>query len=149
MKNLRNNIEERPVKCSAHRPCWNAKLNDQELSDIEGLLTLVAEHKEQGLTATGIAQSWISRCIQPMKARERYGFDYLGGQNNDRISFAPLSDEEIMEQLQKIMNGVEGKPTTPKELSATTRPLEVCLKNNSIVISLVVYMSTCKLSSLR
>ena len=54
MKNLGNSIEERPVKCPVQRPCWNAKLTEEELGDIEALKALVAEHKAQGLTAVGI-----------------------------------------------------------------------------------------------
>ena len=60
-----------------------------------------------------------------MKAREPYGFDYLGDEDNDRISSAPLSEEEIFEQVRKIVNGVEEKPATLGELSASTHPLEV------------------------
>ena len=56
-----------------------------------------------------------------MRAREQYGFEYLGEHDNYRVSSQPLSDEEIMEQLRKIIVDVEEKPTTPGELSTTTR----------------------------
>ena len=37
MKNLGNTIGERPVRRPAQRICWNAKLSDEELHDIEEL----------------------------------------------------------------------------------------------------------------
>ena len=57
-----------------------------------------------------------------MKAHERVGYNYLGDQDNDCISAEPLFEEEIMEQVRKIISGVEEKLTTPGELSALVRP---------------------------
>ena len=65
-----------------------------------------------------------------MKAREHCGFDYLGDEDNNRISSEPLLEEEIFEQVRKIMNGVEEKPSTPGELSASTRPPQVCIESS-------------------
>ena len=86
MKNLGNTIKERPVKRPAQRICWNAKLSDEELSDIEELKALVSQHKAQGLTAAGITWSWVSQRIQPMRAREHARYNYMGDQDNDRLS---------------------------------------------------------------
>ena len=119
MKNLGNTIKEHPVKRPAQRPCWNAKLTDEELGDIEALKALVAQHKSQGLTTASITWSWISRRIQPMRARERARYNYMGEQDNDGLSAQPLSDEEILEKVRKIIHGVDEKPIIPGELSAS------------------------------
>ena len=63
-----------------------------------------------------------------MKARERYGFDYLGDQDNDQTSSEPQSEEDIFEQVLKIINGVEEKPATPGELSASPVHLRLSKK---------------------
>ena len=62
-----------------------------------------------------------------MKARERSGYNYLGDEDKDRISAEALSEEEILEQVRKIINGVEEKPTIPGELSVSVRPPQVIL----------------------
>ena len=110
------------MKRPAQRPCWNDKLTEKDLGDIEALKALVAEHKSQGLTIARITWSWVSRCIQTMKAHERYGFEYLGELDNDRTSPEPLFEEDIMEQVRKIISGIEERPTTPWELSTSIRP---------------------------
>ena len=117
MKNLGNTIGERLVKHLVQRACWNAKLTNEELSDIELLKALVSQHKAQGLTAAGIIWSWVSLRIQPMRARERAGYNYMGNQDNDRLSTLSLTDEEVLEQVQRILHGVEEKPPIPGELS--------------------------------
>ena len=62
-----------------------------------------------------------------MKARERAGYNYLGEQDNDRLSAQPLTDEEILEQVRKIIHGVDEKPVIPGELSLSVRPPHVSL----------------------
>ena len=125
MKNLGNSIKERPVKRAAQRLCWNAKLTDEELHDIEALKALVNQHKAQGLMAVGITYSWVSRWIQPMRARERAGYNYMGENDNDHVSPLPLSDEEVLEQVRRILHGVDEKPAVPGELSLAIRPAQV------------------------
>ena len=127
MKNLGNTIREHPVKRPAQKPCWNAKLTDEELGDIKALKAFVAQHKSQGLTAAGITWSWISWRIQPMRARECAGYNYMGEQDNDRLSAQPLTDEEVLEQVRKIIHGVNEKSIIPGELSLLVRPPQVSL----------------------
>ena len=134
MRNIGNTIGERPVKRPARRACWNAKLTNEELSDIEDLKELVSQHKAQGLTAAGITWSWVSRRIQPMPARERAGYNYMGDQDNDRLGTQPLTDEEILEQVRGILHGVEEKPPVPGELSLSVRPPQVSLRTNCIFL---------------
>ena len=70
-----------------------------------------------------------------MKAHERAGFNYLGEQDNDRLSAQSLTDEEIMEHVCKIIHGVEEKPQIPRELSAIVRPSKVSPSYKSSIFS--------------
>ena len=62
-----------------------------------------------------------------MRARERAGYDYMGEEDNNRLSSQPLTDEEVLEQVRRIIHDVEEKPVIPGDLFASIRPPHVSL----------------------
>ena len=62
-----------------------------------------------------------------MRARERTCYNYMGDQDNDHLNTMSLIDEEVLEQVWRILHGVEEKPPVPGELSLSVRPPQVSL----------------------
>ena len=51
----------------------------------------------------------------------------MSEQDNDCLSAQPLIDEEILEQVRRIIHGVDEKHIIPGELSLSVRPPQVSL----------------------
>ena len=63
------------------------------------------------MTGFGIISSILRRRVQPMKERENFGFEYSGAEDPSRMVPAlELTDEEVLECLQKMLKGVSVVP---------------------------------------
>jgi hypothetical protein len=51
-------------------------LSLEDLKKIKPFLEQIKVLKQQGLTGFGIVASFLRRRVQPLKAKERYGFEY-------------------------------------------------------------------------
>jgi hypothetical protein len=82
-------------------------LSSEELKRIQPLLDRIRVLKQQRLNGLGIVASYLCRRVQPLKAREHYGFEYSGAKDPSRMVLAlELTDEEVLEHLKKILKGV-------------------------------------------
>jgi hypothetical protein len=76
------------------------------------------------LTGFGIVASFLRRRVQPLKKREDYGFEYSRAEDPSRVVLAlELTDEEVLERLQKILKGVSVSCTQSLSTVPTTRLL--------------------------
>ena len=79
--------------------------------------------KQQGLTGFGIVSSFLHRRVQPLKEREHLGFEYSGAEDPSRMVPAlELTDEEVLERLQKMLKGASIVPLTVSEFSTNNPP---------------------------
>ena len=63
---------------------------------------------------------------QPLKERENFGFEYSGAKDPSRMVPAlELTDEEVLERLQKMLKGASVVPLTVFEFCAKNPPLAV------------------------
>ena len=89
--------------------------------------------KQQGLTSFGIVLSFLRRRVQPLKEREHLGFEYFRAEDPSRMVLAlELTDEEVLEHLQKMLKGVSVISPAVPEFSANNPPpavscLSLCL----------------------
>ena len=75
------------------------------------------------MTGFGIVSSFLRRRIQPLKERENFGFEYSGAEDPSRMVPAlELTDEEVLEHLQKMLKGASVVPLTVSEFSANNPP---------------------------
>lgn len=113
---------------SGHKPVctakWNSPPNQKESIRIEELVEKIANLKDQGLTAAGIAWSFIKRRIQPLQERSVPGYLYKGPEDPSRLK-EDLTHDEILERVRKFLTGVHSEPKTPPEYSATNSPPSV------------------------
>ena len=92
-----------------------------EAQAIKPFLERICTLKQQGLTGFGI--SFLCRRVQPLKERENYGFEYSGAEDPSRMVPAlELTDEEVLERLQKMLKGVSIIPLAVLEYSANNPP---------------------------
>ena len=81
-----------------------------EVQAIKPFLERICTLKQQGLSGFEIISSFLRRRVQPPKERENYGFEYSGAEDPSRMVLAPkLTNEEVLERLQKMPKGVKGK----------------------------------------
>ena len=97
----------------------------QECIQIPELLAKIAQKKAQGLTAERVAFSFMKRRVQPLMQREHLGFEYTGADDGSRLSAEEISDDLVMERLQKIFKNLHGIPAAVREYSADNPPCMV------------------------
>jgi hypothetical protein len=56
-------------------------LSLEDLKKIKPFLKRIKVLKQQGSTGFGIVDSFLHRRVQPLKVRERYGFEYAGAED--------------------------------------------------------------------
>ena len=78
-------------------PEWNKKPVDN--SQISKLLTQIAELRKNNLTGEAVVFDWMKRRIQPLQARETFGFQYQGTTDASRYSEEEISNEEVFSRM--------------------------------------------------
>ena len=67
--------------------------------------------------------SFLHRRVQPLKERENLGFEYSRAEDPSRMVPAlELTDEEVLERLQKMLKGASVVPLTVSKYSANNPP---------------------------
>jgi hypothetical protein len=101
---------------------------EKNLQEIKLFLKRIHTLKQQGLTGFGIITSFLRRQVQLLKEREHYGFEYSRAEDPSRMVPAlELTDEEVLESLQKILKGVSVVPhTVPKYCTNNPPPSMSC-----------------------
>ena len=75
------------------------------------------------MTGFGIVSSFLCRRVQPLKERENFGFEYSGAEDPSRmVPTLELTDEEVLEHLQKMLKGASVVPLTVSEFCAKNPP---------------------------
>ena len=78
------------------------------------------------MTGFGIISSFLRRRVQPLKEPENYGFEYSGEEDPSRmVPTLELTDEGVLECLQKMLKGVSVVPPAVSEFSANNPPPSV------------------------
>jgi hypothetical protein len=67
--------------------------------------------------------SYLHRRVEPLKARETYGFEYVGAKDLSwMVSMRELTEDEVLERLRKILKGVSVVLHMVDEYTATSPP---------------------------
>jgi hypothetical protein len=95
--------------------------------------------KQQGLIGFGIIASYLRRWVQPLKEREHYGFEYSGAEDPSRMVPAlELTEEEVLEDLKKVLKGVTIIPTQFPNIMKIIYPLLL------VVLFMRIYFVHCQ-----
>ena len=75
------------------------------------------------MTGFGIVSSFLRRRVQPLKERENLGFEYSRAEDSSRMVLTlELTDEEVLERLQKMLKGASVVPLAVPEYSTKNPP---------------------------
>jgi hypothetical protein len=77
--------------------------------------------------------------VQPLQERVHYGFEYIWTKDPTRMSRDKLSEEEILERLQKILKDVSVIPLQFEERDVDHQPATV---------NVILYICTCSILDL-
>ena len=105
------------------RPEWNKKPVDN--SQILELLARIANLKKNNSNGEAIVFDWMKRRIQPLQARETFGFQYQGTTDSSRFSEKEVSNEEVFSRIQRQLQNVKDVPVVPDTFSAANLPKQV------------------------
>ena len=90
---------------------------------IQPFLERIRTLMQQGLIGFGIVSSFLRRRVQPLKERENLGFEYSRAEDpSHMVPALELTDEEVLERLQKMLKGASVVPLTISEYSANNPP---------------------------
>jgi hypothetical protein len=91
----------KPVKISE----WDLGLSTRELEDLEGVLELVSDMKNQGVTGVAVARLFCRRMIQAIKDRVHPAYEYCGQSDPTREVNRKVSKEEMAARVPKYILG--------------------------------------------
>ena len=112
-------------------PEWNKKSVDN--SQVSKQLARIADIRQKNLTGEAIVFDWMKRRIQPLQARETFGFQYQGTTDSSRFLEEEISDEEVFSRIQRLLENVKDVPVVPDSFSAANPPKQVLDKSSRFV----------------
>jgi hypothetical protein len=84
---------------------WDLGLSTRKLKDLKGVLELVSDMKNQGVTGAVVARSFCRRMIQPIKDRVHPAYEYCGQSDPTREVNRKVSKEEMAARVSQIYSG--------------------------------------------
>jgi hypothetical protein len=94
---------------TGHRPAkiseWDLGLSTRKLEDLKGVLELVSDMKEQGVTGAAVARSFCRRMIQPIKDRVHPAYEYCGQSDPTREVNRKVSKEKMAARVSRCTLG--------------------------------------------
>ena len=77
---------------------------------------------------------WMKRRVQPLQARETFGFQYQGTTDSSRFLEEEISDEEVFIRVHRLLRNVKDVPVVPDTFSAVNPPKQVLDKSSRYVV---------------
>ena len=101
-------------------PEWTKKPVDS--SQISELLARIADLRQKIVTGEAVMFDWMKRRVQPLQARETFGFQYQGTTDSSRFLEEEISNEEVFSRVQRLLNNVKDVPIVPDTFSTVNPP---------------------------
>ena len=105
------------------RPEWNKKPVDD--SHILEILARIAILRQKHISGDVVVFDWMKRRIQPLQARETFGFEYQGISDSSRYSEKEISNIEVFSRVQQLLKNVKHVSLVPYAFSAANPPRKV------------------------
>ena len=113
-------------------PEWNKKPVDS--SQVSELLAQIADLRQKNVTGEAVIFDWMKRRVQPLQARETFGFQYQGMTDSSRFLEEEISDEEVFSRIQQLLKNVKDVPVVPDTFSAANPLKQVLDKSSRFVV---------------
>ena len=85
------------------------------------------------LTGEAVIFDWMKRRIQPLQARESFGFQYQVTNDPSRFSEEEISDDVIFSRVKQLLKDVKKIPVVPGTFSAANPPKQVLDKSSRFI----------------
>ena len=85
------------------------------------------------LTVEALIFDWMKRRIQPLQARESFGFQYQGTTDPSRFSEEEISDDVVFSRVKCLLKDVKKIPVVPSTFSTANAPKQVLDKSSRYV----------------
>jgi hypothetical protein len=103
---------------TSHKPAkiseWDLGLPTRDLEDLKGVLELVSDMKERGVTGAAVARSFCWRMIQPIKDQVHPAHEYCGQSDPTREVNRKVSMEEMAARVSQMYSGKVKVKKCPK-----------------------------------
>ena len=99
---------------------WKNKPTDD--SQISDLLGWIADLKQDRITGEAVVFDWMKRRIQPLQARETFGFEDQGTSDLLRYSTKEISNREALRWVQRLHEKVDHVPHLLDTFSVSKPP---------------------------
>ena len=77
---------------------------------------------------------WMKRRVQPLQARETFGFQYQGTTDSSRFLEEEISDEEVFSRVHRLLRNLKDVPVVHDTFSAVNPPKQVLDKSSRYVV---------------
>jgi len=65
------------------------------------------------VTGEAVIFDWMKRRVQPLQARETFGFQYQGMTDSSRFLEEEISVEEVFSRVQRLLRNIKKVPIVP------------------------------------
>jgi hypothetical protein len=93
---------------------WDLRLPTRDLEDLKGVLELVSDLKERGVTGAAVARSFCRRMVQPIKDQVHPAYEYCGQSDPTREVNRKVSNEEMASRVSQMYSGKVKVKKCPK-----------------------------------
>ena len=76
---------------------------------------------------------WMKRRIQPLQARESFGFQYQGTTDPSRFSEEEISDNVVFSRVKRLLKNVKKILVVPGKFSVANPPKQILDKSSRYV----------------
>jgi hypothetical protein len=101
-----------------HKPAtiseWDLGLPTRDLEDLKGVLELVSDMKERGVTGAVVVRSFCRRLIQPIKDRVHLAYEYCGKSDPTCEVNRKVFNKEMVARVSQIYSGKVKVKKCPK-----------------------------------
>ena len=80
------------------------------------------------MAGEAIVFDWMKRRIQPLQARETFGFQYQETTDSSRFMEEEILDEEVISRIHRLLKDVKDVPVVPDTFSAANPPKQALVK---------------------
>jgi hypothetical protein len=108
--------------------------------------------RKAGLRAEHVAFSFMKRRVQPLMARDTFGYQYTGEGNSSGMPGGEIDDDNIIDRLERIFKDMPAYTPYPvPEYSAAHLPNEVssrtqCTSTDYVVVVVLTQCTCCRMT---
>jgi hypothetical protein len=107
---------------------WNTELSRGDMDQVDELLTIIAAHKEIGVTGASVMFFFFKRRIQPIQQRHTLGFEYIGDEDLSQMCAEELTDDAALIWVKRVLLDMNAVPYVPELFSAQNPPKPVSVR---------------------